>query len=59
VDQGTFHGLWTLLLIILFIGIFIWAYSDKRKKGFDQAARLALEEDDKPTARAQKESKNG
>jgi cytochrome c oxidase cbb3-type subunit 4 len=56
-DHGTFHGLYTLLLMILMLGIFAWAYSGKRKKGFDQAARLALEEeDDKPIAGGQKES---
>lgn len=57
-DHGTYHGLYTLLLMILMLGIFAWAYSGKRKKGFDQAARLALEEDNKPLAGGQKESNN-
>jgi cytochrome c oxidase cbb3-type subunit 4 len=57
-DHGTYHGLYTLLLMILTLAIFAWAYSGKRKKGFDQAARLALEEDDKANAGGQKESNN-
>lgn len=46
----TFIGLITLLLMLIFLGIVVWAYSSKRKKGFDEAARLPLE-DDKPAER--------
>lgn len=45
-DINTVRGLLTLLLLILFIGIVIWAYSSKRRKDFDEAARLPL--DDEP-----------
>jgi len=31
--------------VILFIGIIAWAWSAKRKKSFDQAARMPLDED--------------
>ena len=41
----TFHAFWTLLLFLTFIGIVIWAWSSKRKKRFDEAARLPLEDD--------------
>ena len=41
---NTFYGLITLILMILFLGIVIWAYSGKRKKSFDEAARLPLDE---------------
>ncbi len=40
------HMVWTLLLIILFVGIVVWAYSSKRKSDFDEAARLPLDDDD-------------
>ena len=40
-----FHSIWTVLLVILFIGIILWAFSSKRKKSFDQAARMPLDED--------------
>lgn len=46
----TVIGLITLLLLLIFLGIVVWAYSGKRKKGFDEAARLPLE-DDKPVER--------
>jgi cytochrome c oxidase cbb3-type subunit 4 len=40
-----FHSFWTVALLILFIGIIVWAFSSKRKKSFDQAARMPLDED--------------
>jgi cytochrome c oxidase cbb3-type subunit 4 len=45
VDIGTFRGLLTAVLMLLFIGIVLWAFSRRRKKDFDQAARLPLDED--------------
>ena len=39
------HAWWTVLLLVVFIGIVAWAYSGKRKKDFDEAARLALDDD--------------
>jgi cytochrome c oxidase cbb3-type subunit IV len=41
-----FHSIWTVALLILFIGIIIWAFSSRRKKRFDAAARMPLEDDD-------------
>lgn len=41
------HSIWTVLVFIVFIGIVLWAYSGRRKTDFDEAARLALD-DDKP-----------
>jgi len=40
----TVYGLLTVLLLILFLAIVAWAYSGKRKQGFDEAAQLPLEE---------------
>src|SRR5690606_2701125 len=40
------HSLWTLLLLLVFLGIVAWAWSGRRKPRFEQAARLAL--DDEP-----------
>lgn len=39
------HSIWTVLVFIVFIGIVLWAYSSHRKKDFDEAARLVLDED--------------
>ena len=43
------HSIWTVILFIVFIGIVIWAFSSRRKKDFDEAARLALDDDDPHT----------
>ena len=45
------HAWWTVLLLVVFIAIVAWAYSGKRKKDFDEAARLALDDEDEATSR--------
>jgi cbb3-type cytochrome oxidase subunit 3 len=42
---GIFRGVATLLLLIFFICLIAWAWSDRRKKVFDSMARMALDED--------------
>lgn len=44
-DSGTLAGIFTAILMAAFIGIVAWAYSRKRKKDFDAAARQPLERD--------------
>ena len=41
----TLSGILTGVLIVLFIGIVVWAWSAARRPAFDAAARLPLEED--------------
>lgn len=41
-----FHGLWTAVLLVIFVGIVLWAWSGKRKVAFDEAARIPLQDDD-------------
>ena len=36
----------TVVMFLVFLGIVFWAYSKKRKRAFDEAARLPFEEDD-------------
>ena len=38
----------TLVMLVVFVGIVVWAYSSKRKKQFDEAARSVLEDDVAP-----------
>ena len=45
-------GLVTAALIALFVGGWIWAWSPKRKREFEDAARLPLEEEDQGENRA-------
>ncbi|MFO1352402.1 MAG: cbb3-type cytochrome c oxidase subunit 3 [Gammaproteobacteria bacterium] len=40
-----FHSLYTVVLFIVFISIVIWAYSRKRKRDFDEAARLPFSDE--------------
>lgn len=39
-----FHIVWTLALLIAFLGIVVWAWSGRRKKDFEEAANLPLED---------------
>jgi len=39
------QSIWTIVVMITFLGIVVWAYSGKRKAAFDEAARLPFEDD--------------
>jgi cytochrome c oxidase cbb3-type subunit 4 len=43
---GLVRGMITLSLLLLFVGLFIWAWSSRRKDLFDRMAQLPLEEDE-------------
>jgi cytochrome c oxidase cbb3-type subunit 4 len=45
-DINIIRGLLTALLIIIFIALYFWAFSKKRKAGFDEAANLPFVGDD-------------
>ncbi|MBL8528975.1 MAG: cbb3-type cytochrome c oxidase subunit 3 [Burkholderiales bacterium] len=36
----------TVIMFVLFLAIVFWAYSRKRKRDFDEAARLPFEEEE-------------
>ena len=38
------QALWSIVILITFLGIVIWAYSGKRKAAFDEAARVPFDE---------------
>ena len=44
-DAGFLHGVWTATLIVIFAAIVVWAWSGRRKRDFEEAARLPLEKD--------------
>ena len=58
-DLSVFHSIWTVVLFVLFIGIWAWAWSGKRKPGFDAAARLPLDDDDSTLTTRRGENNNG
>jgi len=39
---------WTVFVLVLFIAIVVWVFRAQRKKGFDEAARIPLDDDDGP-----------
>jgi cytochrome c oxidase cbb3-type subunit 4 len=47
-------GIITAVMLLLFIGICIWAFSPSRKRDFDAAARLPLSDDPPATDEEQK-----
>lgn len=57
-DIYTVYGLITLLLLVLFLGIVVWAYSGRRKQAFDEAAQLALDENRDATPYRQENSRH-
>jgi len=54
IDLGTVRGLLTAALIVVYAGIFLWAWSPKREAAFSAAARAPLEEDAAPAPAAAK-----
>jgi cbb3-type cytochrome oxidase subunit 3 len=42
---GNLWGVYTLILVIVFVGIVLWAWSGKRARAFREAAELPLMED--------------
>ncbi|MGD8429372.1 MAG: cbb3-type cytochrome c oxidase subunit 3 [Ectothiorhodospiraceae bacterium] len=55
-DSGTLSGIMTAILLVLFIGIVVWAYSSKRRKDFDEAAQLPFSGDEAhPASNSNKE----
>ncbi len=46
-DSGTLHGLLTLLALVGFVAITLWAWSSKRTTDFERAARVPLQENER------------
>jgi cytochrome c oxidase cbb3-type subunit IV len=44
-DAGTVSGIVTAILLVAFLCIVAWAYSKRRKKDFEAAARQPLQND--------------
>jgi cytochrome c oxidase cbb3-type subunit 4 len=53
-DYGTFRGVITVIILVVFIGIVVWAYSKRRKQAFDEAANMIFDDND---ARQDKDNK--
>lgn len=44
--MSLFHSIWTLLLLLIFVGIVIWAWSRRQKKRFEDAANIPFKDED-------------
>lgn len=47
-DFTLIQSIWTIVVMVTFLGIVVWAFSSKRKADFDEASRLPFD-DDEPT----------
>ena len=45
-DAGTWRGIFTVVMLVLFLAICFWAWSSRRTKVFDDMANLPLEPDE-------------
>ena len=56
VDINTLRSIFTVIIFVAFIAIWIWAWSKKRKAEFDEAANLPFVDDEpaKPIEGARK-----
>lgn len=53
-DSTLLQIVWTVIAFVFFIGVVIWAWSGRRKKDFDKAARMALDDDKSVTEEQQR-----
>jgi len=44
-DINTVRGISTIIVMIVFLGICLWAFSGSKKKDFDDAANLPFQDD--------------
>ena len=59
-DYSVIQSIWTLVVLVLFVGIVVWAWSGKRKQRFDEAANIPFDEDDElPVDSTSKENSHG
>ena len=54
-DLNDIRAWHTVVLLILFVGIVIWAYSKRRKRDFDEAANLPFADEERHEASMKKE----
>ncbi|EKE87003.1 CcoQ/FixQ family Cbb3-type cytochrome c oxidase assembly chaperone [Idiomarina xiamenensis] len=45
-DYGTWRGVFTIIILVLFIALVIWAFSKRQRKSFDEAANSIFEENE-------------
>lgn len=56
-DINDLRGLSTLMLMIAFIGLCIWAWSSKQRKSFDEARHLPFADEEMNRRTLEKEAR--
>lgn len=51
-DFSTIHSVFTVIVLVIFVGIVLWVYDSRSKARFDAAARIPLDDDDAPLSNA-------
>ncbi|MGD8547569.1 MAG: cbb3-type cytochrome c oxidase subunit 3 [Thiohalophilus sp.] len=55
-DMNDVRSWYTVVMFVVFIGIVFWAWSGKRKRDFNEAAHLPLNEPEHPRDENKKET---
>ncbi len=55
-DINDFRAWHTIIMLVVFIAIIVWAFSKKRKSSFNEAANLPFADDDQNEATLKKEN---
>jgi len=58
-DYSLIQSIWTIVVMVLFVGIVLWAWSGKRKQRFEEAANLPFDDDVQPADIPSKENNHG
>jgi cytochrome c oxidase cbb3-type subunit IV len=45
-NYGMLQGIWTIIVMVVFVGIVIWAWSGKRKREFEDASNIPFNEEE-------------
>ncbi|MEM1154031.1 MAG: cbb3-type cytochrome c oxidase subunit 3 [Pseudomonadota bacterium] len=58
-DINDLRGFSTVLLMLAFLGVCLWAYSKKRKKSFEEAANLPFADEELNKESMKEDNKHG
>jgi len=59
-DFSLIQSVWTIVVMVVFVGIVLWAFSGKRRQQFDEAANIPFRENaPAPTAKDSEENTHG
>jgi cytochrome c oxidase cbb3-type subunit 4 len=53
-DINTLRSISTILVLLAFIGVCWWAFAPKRRKRFEEAAKLPFADEEQPQSKAKK-----